>query len=99
MYNKQALPPNSILNGKNYQYCIEKVLGQGSFGITYLAKIKLLGSLGNLQTNVTVAVKEFFMQDFNSRSGFTYYYAFENGSFNLLEKLSEEEIEERNMWT
>ena len=68
MYNKQALPPNSILNGKNYQYCIEKVLGQGSFGITYLAKIKLLGSLGNLQTNVTVAVKEFFMQDFNSRS-------------------------------
>lgn len=71
MHNKLALPINTILNGKNYQYCIEKVLGQGSFGITYLAKIKLSGSLGNIQTNATVAVKEFFMQDFNGRSGKT----------------------------
>lgn len=71
MYDKQTLPINTILNGKNYQYCIEKVLGQGSFGITYLAKIKLSGTLGNLQTDVTVAVKEFFMRELNGRFGTT----------------------------
>lgn len=71
MYNKQALPINSILEGESYEYCIEKVLGQGSFGITYLAKIKLSGALGNLQTNATVAVKEFFMRELNERSGTT----------------------------
>lgn len=69
MRDKQMLSINSILHGNKYQYCIEKVLGQGSFGITYLAKIKLTGSLGNLQTDVTVAVKEFFMRDINWRSG------------------------------
>lgn len=68
MYNEQTLPVNTILNGKNYQYCIEKVLGQGSFGITYLAKIKLSGTLGDLQTDIKVAVKEFFMRELNGRS-------------------------------
>ena len=65
----QTLPVNTILHGRNYQYCIEKVLGQGSFGITYLAKVKLAGALGELQSNVRVAVKEFFMKDVNGRSG------------------------------
>lgn len=64
-----SLPINTILQGNTYRYHIEKVLGQGSFGITYLARIELAGSLGNLQTDVTVAVKEFFMRDINERSG------------------------------
>lgn len=67
MCNKQSLPINSILKGKICQYCIEKILGQGSFGITYLAKL----SIGNQQTNVTVAVKEFFMRELNERYGTT----------------------------
>lgn len=71
MYDKQALPINSILKGKNYQYYIEKVIGQGSFGITYLANLKLSGTMGHLQTNVKVAVKEFFMRELNGRSGTT----------------------------
>lgn len=40
-------------------YKIEKVLGQGSFGITYLAEHTNLGK--------KVAIKEFFMKELNSR--------------------------------
>lgn len=43
----------------NGTYKIKKVLGQGSFGITYLAEHTSLGK------NVTI--KEFFMRDLNSR--------------------------------
>lgn len=52
------LQANTSLQGG--KYTITKVLGQGSFGITYLAK----------QTNLdkTVAIKEFFMKELNSRS-------------------------------
>lgn len=64
-----SLPINSILKGKKYNYRLEKVLGQGSFGITYKAKVMLSGDLGNLGTEITVAVKEFFMNDFNDRYG------------------------------
>lgn len=51
------LQANTTLQGG--RYTITKVLGQGSFGITYLAK----------QTNLdkTVAIKEFFMKELNSR--------------------------------
>lgn len=50
----QHLQPNTTLQGGKYK--IERVLGQGGFGITYLA----------LQTSLQrkVAIKEFFMKDF-----------------------------------
>lgn len=64
-----ALPAQSVLQGEKYKYRIEKVLGQGSFGITYLAKVCLSGSLGDINSNVLVAIKEFFMRDINGRSG------------------------------
>ena len=35
--NNYALKQNTILYGKSHTYTIEKILGQGSFGITYLA--------------------------------------------------------------
>lgn len=52
------------------KYTIEKKLGSGSFGITYLATMKaqVTGSLGAIETSVPVAVKEFFMSELNSRS-------------------------------
>lgn len=56
---------------QNGKYTIEKVLGQGSFGITYLAtmKTKVGGKLGNIETRISVAIKEFFMRDIDGREG------------------------------
>lgn len=81
-----ALPIGTILIGKAYRYTIEKVLDQGAFGITYKASVKMEGELGMLDTGVTVAIKEFFMEKINSRENtivtgskknrtFTYYKA------------------------
>ena len=53
----QHLQPNTTLQGGKYR--IERVLGQGGFGITYLAEQVLLGR--------KVAIKEFFMKDLCGR--------------------------------
>lgn len=57
----QHLQSNTTLQGGKYK--IERVLGQGGFGITYLA----------VQTSLQrkVAIKEFFMKDFCSRDEMT----------------------------
>lgn len=62
------LKEGSVLKGGKYK--IVKVLGQGSFGITYLAqtRISIDGQLGKMDVNVNVTIKEFFMSDLNSRS-------------------------------
>ena len=50
---------------QNKKYKIEKIIGQGGFGITYKAIMKetVSGSLGNMEVDVPVAIKEFFMKD------------------------------------
>ena len=50
---------------QNQKYKIEKIIGQGGFGITYKAIMKetVTGSLGNMEVDVSVAIKEFFMKD------------------------------------
>ena len=67
--NNNALELGTILQGKAYTYTIQKVLGQGTFGITYLAttKVKVTGALGELETTIQVAIKEFFMKEINGR--------------------------------
>lgn len=64
-----TLPSGYTLHGRAYDYIIEKVLGQGSLGITYKAKIKLSGSLGNLESSFYVAIKELFVMNLNERQG------------------------------
>jgi len=51
MYNSTSLPTNSVISSGKYR--IEKVLGQGGFGITYLATHIKLGS--------KAAIKEFLL--------------------------------------
>ena len=51
------LQPNTTLQGGKYK--IEKLLGQGGFGITYLAEQSLL--------KIKVAIKEFFIRDLCDR--------------------------------
>ena len=55
-----ALPAGSILYGR---YIVGKVLGQGGFGITYLAQ--------DYQTKNLVAIKEFFPDTMATRTGRT----------------------------
>lgn len=63
----QGLKIGTTLQSGTYR--IVQVLGQGSFGITYLAKAKLRtqGNLGSMNVEAQVAIKEFFMSEVNSR--------------------------------
>lgn len=56
----QTLPIGTIINSGSTSYTIKKVLGIGSFGITYLA----LGGIkiGNVTFEVPFAIKEHFME-------------------------------------
>lgn len=60
-----SLAPGTVLKSDNYTYHIEKVLGQGAFGITYLVntQVSMQGQLGTIHTGVKVALKEFFMRN------------------------------------
>lgn len=62
-----SLAIGTILHGEAYDYKIMDVLGQGTFGITYKAKVEMRGALGRLDSNMYVAVKEFFMKEVNGR--------------------------------
>ena len=57
------LTNGTLLQGGRYK--IESVLGQGAYGITYLATTKVKGPLGNIA--VKVAIKEFFSKELNTR--------------------------------
>lgn len=78
------LPPDTLLHGGIYK--IEKVLGQGNFGITYLAEHVSLGK--------QVAIKEFFMKELNSRGADGTITGMTDGSlsYNYCQKFQKEAI-------
>ena len=63
------LQPGTVIHGTHNDYRIERVLGQGSFGITYVANVRLNGRLGAIESAAMVAIKEFFLRDVSSRNG------------------------------
>lgn len=66
-----SLTPGTVLKSENYTYHIERVLGHGAFGITYLVNtsISMKGQLGTIRTGVKVALKEFYMEKEMKRVG------------------------------
>ena len=64
---------NALKAGTTLQkgkYTISRVLGAGTFGITYMAntRVQMNGPLGQMDVMVDVAVKEFYMKDINVRT-------------------------------
>ena len=66
-----ALPNGTTL--QDGTYTIERALGQGATGITYLASMstQLAGNLSEFRQNVPVAIKEFYFKDECSRESTT----------------------------
>lgn len=64
-----TLSKGTLLQGSQNKYQIVKVLGQGTFGITYLARYKaqVKGTMGQGSAWTLVCIKEFFMKDLSSR--------------------------------
>ena len=57
----ETLQPGVRLQSKDRTYEIVKVLGVGSFGITYLATATI--PIGNISTTIKFAIKEYFLSD------------------------------------
>ncbi|MBR3831335.1 MAG: protein kinase, partial [Muribaculaceae bacterium] len=91
-----TLQQGTVLHGKSREYKIEKVLGQGSFGITYLAntKVQVQGELGTFEAETKVAIKEFFMKDLNGREGTRVTSVSSGGKEGLCEKYKAKFIKE-----
>lgn len=66
-----TLKIGSVLKSGKFTYEIEDVLGQGSFGITYRAKVlmEMKGQFGEeiVEMAEPMAIKEFFMREINAR--------------------------------
>lgn len=64
---ENGLPSGTRLRGHSNDYQLVRSLGQGAFGITYLAEMRSRNAYGSADVIVYVAVKEFFMHEINGR--------------------------------
>ena len=78
--SQSYLSKGSLLKGTSNDYIVKSVLGQGSFGITYLAYVRHKDSSAK-SANTLVAIKEFYMKDINGREGSTVTASSQEGLF------------------
>lgn len=91
----QQLTNGTLLQGGRYK--IERVLGQGGFGITYLAtqKVEIEGPLGTISAEIKVCIKEFYMKDLcNRKRSSTHVSVPSTGSKEMVEKFRQKFIKE-----
>ncbi|MFI3267274.1 MAG: serine/threonine-protein kinase [Rikenellaceae bacterium] len=89
------LQSNTFLQGGKYE--IIESLGQGGFGITYLAeqKVVIKGDLGEMESVVKVAIKEFFMKEHCNRDTDTSFVSIPSlGSKEMVEKFKQKFVKE-----
>lgn len=84
---QSALPAGTVLKGGNASYTLLKTLGQGSFGITYLAK----NIVGEDEVEQLFCIKEFFMRDINGRESTSVTSSNREGMFDYYKRKFEQE--------
>ena len=84
---QSALPAGTVLKGGNVSYMLLKTLGQGSFGITYLAK----NIVGEDEVEQLFCIKEFFMRDINGRESTSVTSSNREGMFDYYKRKFEQE--------
>ena len=82
-----ALPGGTVLRGGRCSYTLLKTLGQGSFGITYLAK----NVVGDDEVEQLFCIKEFFMRDINGRDDTAVTSSNREGMFDYYKRKFEQE--------
>lgn len=92
--NNNLLQPGHVLKSPNYSYRIERVLGVGGFGITYLASATV--KVGNVSVKVNFAVKEHFMSSDCERDLDTSRVVYSNPAKDRVESSRKDFISEAN---
>lgn len=60
-----TLQPGAVLHSENGLYTVQKVIGSGGFGITYLVTVDV--KFGNISSTLPLAVKEHFVKELCGR--------------------------------
>lgn len=85
MQIKEALATGTILNSGTRKYEIKKVLGQGGFGITYLAAS--IVDVDNIPIEAQFAIKEHYISSMNERQGTSVAISNENNTAEIKESI------------
>lgn len=85
MQIKESLPVGTILDSGVRKYVIKSVLGQGGFGITYLATSTI--QVGNIPAVMQFAIKEHYISTMNKRQGTSVAISNENNTAEIKESI------------
>ncbi len=86
MKTNEVLPVGTVLDSGVRKYEILSVLGQGGFGITYLAKSVV--HVDNIPVEVMFAIKEHFISSMNGREGTSVIISNDNNKLEIAESIN-----------